>query len=652
MGHSILGFRTYNTPAMAGAGRHAAGLSRPANALHREGWPAVKDLLADEPPGAGWPARQDFQATGWSAGADLGPADISPFEPGAKPELDDHGNQIGPLRKRKAPGVKRIELALMAADRVMREELQKPRRGQAPCKSVELMCAGPPPWDAPEAWPLERVLEWARATLEFVRLALPDARIAAASLHLDERSPHLHITVAPMARDAKGRLRLGACAVRRALAAMAPRREARLKGSYRDELSRAAAAYAHHVGTRFGLEAGQVASTAQHVPVDPVKGAELRALDNERRAEEAQREEDRARNATEGERRECARLERQKAEGFRRLDEIREAQANAEAPHVARLGVLLDATLRLQQRHSNLQNDVVERERAASAAVEAQQKADRLAARAKTVIRRFFRAAERMVGRLRTEIAGLVSQRSELNQSIESSRSEAKTAAETLQSLARQVRESKLVADQAIKPHQDRVQRSKEKADAAVEADETRTSSAEGVRAAAEAAANDASASRDLLQEQVSQLTETRDRLQAQIEDDRALGASLVSRRGRGIRQELEGERDAAVQQAKDAAAGQARMQDLTGQWQRYGEGQRASAEAEHQSALELAEQVDDLKRQLRVQGILDEVRAMDSEAESVRRRREKARENAPVSVPGVAPAVRAPERPRPGIGS
>ena len=85
-----------------------------------------------------------------------------------------------------------------------------------------------------------------------------------------------------------GKTKLGSRAVRVALAESAPERTERLKLSYRDELSRAAAAYAHHVGAAYGLAAGRVASTAKHVPVDPVEGARRRAETNDQRAAEAE----------------------------------------------------------------------------------------------------------------------------------------------------------------------------------------------------------------------------------------------------------------------------------------------------------------------------------------------------------------------------
>ena len=298
MSQSIFGFRTYQSPLQSGVARHAAGLARPENALTRTGWPAAKNLLVDEPPGTGWPARLDFVDSGWSTGADIGAADASSDEPGVPRVVvqrdDGTTEDRTQKRARKSRAISRVERQLLAADHGMRAEIAKPRRGKRPCQAVELLFAGPPPWDSPDAWSLKDVIAWARDTVEFVHKFLPDAVIAAASLHLDEHSPHVHVMIAPIVyvRDSNGTLtgktKLGSRAVRVALAESAPERTERLKLSYRDELSRAAAAYAHHVGAAYGLAAGRVASTAKHVPVDPVEGARRRAETNDQRAAEAE----------------------------------------------------------------------------------------------------------------------------------------------------------------------------------------------------------------------------------------------------------------------------------------------------------------------------------------------------------------------------
>ena len=70
---------------------------------------------------------------------------------------------------------------------------RKARRGRGPKPHpvVEFLFAGMPPWDDPNAWPVERVMAFAREAVAWVeRHAGPRSVIAAAYLHTDERSPH------------------------------------------------------------------------------------------------------------------------------------------------------------------------------------------------------------------------------------------------------------------------------------------------------------------------------------------------------------------------------------------------------------------------------------------------------------------------------
>ena len=61
-----------------------------------------------------------------------------------------------------------------------------------------------PPWDDQNAWPLKRVLAFSREAIAWVeRHAGPQSVIAAAYLHTDERSPHLHVLVVPVGADGR-----------------------------------------------------------------------------------------------------------------------------------------------------------------------------------------------------------------------------------------------------------------------------------------------------------------------------------------------------------------------------------------------------------------------------------------------------------------
>ena len=142
---------------------------------------------------------------------------------------------------------------------------------------MDFILAGPPPHDGPYAWKKEAVDDWAKSALAWVRAYCPDAPVAAAAVHWDERSPHMHLLLAPIVREG-GKVRLGIKAIRQRLASgvEAPRRK---RGQHRDELSAVQDAYHEHVARRFGLRRGNTQSTARHVKVDALEGAQRRLHD-------------------------------------------------------------------------------------------------------------------------------------------------------------------------------------------------------------------------------------------------------------------------------------------------------------------------------------------------------------------------------------
>ena len=164
-----------------------------------------------------------------------------------------------------------------AARAAMDAELARPRRGAHPCPAVDFIFAGPPPHDGPRAWKKEVVDAWAETTLAWVRDYCPDAPVAAAAVHWDERSPHMHLLLAPIAREGE-KVRLGIKAIRKRLASGVPAPK-RKRGQHRDELSAVQDAYHEHVTRRFGLGRGNLQSTARHVKVDALEGTERRLND-------------------------------------------------------------------------------------------------------------------------------------------------------------------------------------------------------------------------------------------------------------------------------------------------------------------------------------------------------------------------------------
>ena len=190
---------------------------------------------------------------------------------------------LGEIRPRNAvprPGLPAVDVLVNdvdAARAAMDAELARPRRGAHPCPAVDFIFAGPPPHDGPCAWKVEVVETWASTTLAWVRRYCPDAVIAAAAVHWDERSPHMHLLLAPIVREGE-KVRLGIKAIRKSLASGVPAPK-RKRGQHRDELSAVQDSFQKHVGARFGLRRGNTQSTARHVAVDALEGTQRRLND-------------------------------------------------------------------------------------------------------------------------------------------------------------------------------------------------------------------------------------------------------------------------------------------------------------------------------------------------------------------------------------
>ena len=219
-------------------------------------------------------------------------------------------------------------LATEQAARAMRAALDaRPPGGKRPAKCIDLvfdlrvLCnhVDPNPDESddhpPEVWTLGDVKRWAREVLDLVKETCPDAPIASACLHLDENSVHVHIELAPIARDGD-KVRLGNAPIREALARKSSRFEkanARAKESarkkaeaatekarkegktarafrekpdgvylgFKEVMSIAQDTYFEHIGQSWGLERGKRGSKRLHQKVDRSKGMEqkLRSLE-------------------------------------------------------------------------------------------------------------------------------------------------------------------------------------------------------------------------------------------------------------------------------------------------------------------------------------------------------------------------------------
>ena len=93
------------------------------------------------------------------------------------------------------------------AERLVKEALAVRRRGRRGQQCVDVVIAGPPAFDAPDAWPDERVDRWAADSVAWIE-DLADVPLHTAALHTDERSPHVHVAFPPFVADEKGRPRL------------------------------------------------------------------------------------------------------------------------------------------------------------------------------------------------------------------------------------------------------------------------------------------------------------------------------------------------------------------------------------------------------------------------------------------------------------
>ncbi len=169
------------------------------------------------------------------------------------------------------------------------------RPGSIEC--VRFLFGGPPPFEAPEAWPQDRLFAWSQANIAWIRKhAGPNAVLAAAYHYTDERRRYLHVLLIPITD--KGGLSWTALERRFALHPKVPSKD--ILGSMQDR-------YQREVGKRFGLKRGETGARRKHEAINAEKGLFERALelpttwsDRQRaeeavlRAEAADRERDRA----------------------------------------------------------------------------------------------------------------------------------------------------------------------------------------------------------------------------------------------------------------------------------------------------------------------------------------------------------------------
>lgn len=211
---------------------------------------------------------------------------------------------------------------------------QPRRRGRQPGVGIELIIAGPPPydpigWTGPRRqWTEQQVHDFGRDAFEWVHDAVgrdPEtavATISEAHIHQDERAPHAHVTLIPATRRNPRPSKL---ALEYALAGVEPPEDLRSKfpkNLRRTILDR----FLKDVGAKHGLSRGRVGGHALPQPMDHIKGLSDRARDAEEASAYAagQLEESRAENKV---------LADEKAESDRRAAEAERRAAEDRAAH-------------------------------------------------------------------------------------------------------------------------------------------------------------------------------------------------------------------------------------------------------------------------------------------------------------------------------
>ena len=202
---------------------------------------------------------------------------------------DDDARPIEAVKRRDLPRAidygSEPERAQAAVSRALADRKAAKTGGRPPSQSVSALFAAPPPWESPEAWPLEKVNRWALRSNAWLRRLLPrEAVTHTATLHTDERAPHLHITFVPVALDGKGVYSLS---WRRVLNHMAEQAAGgRVLASPKVKMQALQDSYYRDVGQHFGMERGKRGRGIQYAPLDRAKGAAERIADTDARLEE------------------------------------------------------------------------------------------------------------------------------------------------------------------------------------------------------------------------------------------------------------------------------------------------------------------------------------------------------------------------------
>ena len=148
-------------------------------------------------------------------------------------------------------------------------------RGRKADPCAAFLFAGPPPYGDAGAWDQPKIRAWAATCIKWaLDKGGKGVRIAHCALHQDEKSPHLHLVL--VAADGMGRL--GWNRIQRGFGTgkeRGPELMSAMQTSFHNE-----------VGKAYGLDRGEVGSTAKRQPIDREEGLAARVDEERKRADE------------------------------------------------------------------------------------------------------------------------------------------------------------------------------------------------------------------------------------------------------------------------------------------------------------------------------------------------------------------------------
>lgn len=92
----------------------------------------------------------------------------------------------------------RVELARRLVAHKLGHRKAAGSRGPTPAGYAVILVGGPPCYRAPDAWPVQRVLAFGEATVDFVRTRFPYSFIAQAHVHQDATAPYIRLWIVPV----------------------------------------------------------------------------------------------------------------------------------------------------------------------------------------------------------------------------------------------------------------------------------------------------------------------------------------------------------------------------------------------------------------------------------------------------------------------